>query len=47
VSGGIVAGFAAFKHHLSYLPFSGPLPKPLVQQLIALRLAELGRSRRR
>jgi uncharacterized protein YdhG (YjbR/CyaY superfamily) len=76
----VVAGFAAFKNHLSYLPFSGsvlsqldeelrgytrtksslhfsvdtPLPKPLVEKLIAVRLAEVdrrsrapGRSRRR
>ena len=61
-----VAGFAAFKAHLSYLPFSGsvlsqlteelqgytmtksalhfavdePLPKALVEKLIAVRLAE-------
>lgn len=68
VRGQIVAGFAAFKDHLSYLPFSGsvlgqlageldgytmtrsslhfsvnqPLPKPLVQKLIAVRLAEIG-----
>jgi uncharacterized protein YdhG (YjbR/CyaY superfamily) len=66
VDGKVVAGFAAFKHHLSYLPFSGsvlgrledelrgyqmtksslhfpsdrPLPKALVQKLIAVRLAE-------
>jgi len=64
-----VAGFAAFRHHLSYLPFSGsvlphladelggytmtrsalhfpidvPLPRSLVQKLIAARLAEAGR----
>jgi uncharacterized protein YdhG (YjbR/CyaY superfamily) len=63
VDGEIVAGFAAFKSHLSYLPFSGsvlsqmgaeldgyemtksslhftldrPLPKALVEKLIALR----------
>ena len=69
VQGKVVAGFAAFKHHLSYLPFSGsvlpglagelegytmtrsalhfpvdrPLPRPLVEKLIAARLAELGR----
>jgi uncharacterized protein YdhG (YjbR/CyaY superfamily) len=68
VSGKTVAGFAAFKNHLSYLPFSGsvlprladeltgysgtksalhfpvdaPLPKPLVEKLIAARLEELG-----
>lgn len=62
-----VAGFAAFKEHLSYLPFSGsvlaklggaldgytmtksslhfpvdrPLPKALVEKLIAVRLDEL------
>ena len=64
VDGRIIAGFAAFKNHLSYLPFSGsvlprlarelegystsksalhvpldtPLPKSLVQKLIAARL---------
>jgi uncharacterized protein YdhG (YjbR/CyaY superfamily) len=69
VDGTVVAGFAAFKNHLSYLPFSGsvleqlggelkrytmtksalhfpvdqPLPKPLVEKLIALRLAERGK----
>ena len=67
VDGQIVAGFAAFKDHLSYLPFSGsvfaqlgdelegyrgtksalhfgvdePLPKPLVEKLIAVRRAEI------
>lgn len=66
--GRTVAGFAAFKDHLSYLPFSGsvlgqladelegyamtksslhfpvdrPLPKALVQRLIAVRLDEAG-----
>jgi uncharacterized protein YdhG (YjbR/CyaY superfamily) len=66
VRGKTVAGFAAFKTHLSYLPFSGsvlgqladeldgytmtksslhfhvdrPLPKALVKQLIAVRLAD-------
>jgi uncharacterized protein YdhG (YjbR/CyaY superfamily) len=72
VQGETVAGFAAFKNHLSYLPFSGsvlpqladqldgyamtksslhfrvdrPLPKVLVRQLIAVRLAQIGaRSR--
>jgi uncharacterized protein YdhG (YjbR/CyaY superfamily) len=66
VGGKTVAGFAAFKTHLSYLPFSGsvldrlcdelagykmtksalhfpidqPLPKPLVEKLIAVRMAE-------
>jgi uncharacterized protein YdhG (YjbR/CyaY superfamily) len=68
VDGKTVAGFAAFKNHLSYLPFSGsvlpkladqlagyamtksslhfpadaPLPKALVGELIATRLAEVG-----
>lgn len=68
VQGRVVAGFAAFKDHLSYLPFSGsvleqlteelqdytgtksalhfavdrPLPKALVEQLIAARLREIG-----
>jgi uncharacterized protein YdhG (YjbR/CyaY superfamily) len=72
VDGRIVAGFAAFKDHLSYLPFSGsvldrltdelegytmtksalhfpvdrPLPKTLVEKLIAVRLTAVrGRSR--
>ena len=70
VNGKTVAGFAAFKAHLSYLPFSGsvlsqltdelqgytmtksalhfpvdqPLPKSLVEKLIAVRLE--GRSSR-
>ena len=70
--GETIAGFAAFKHHLSYLPFSGsvlsqlgheldgyamtksslhfpvdrPLPKTLVQKLIAARLAQVGRHAR-
>ncbi|MGZ6693867.1 MAG: iron chaperone, partial [Solirubrobacteraceae bacterium] len=64
VGGKTIAGFAAFKGHLSYLPFSGsvleelaeelrgytmtksalhfpvdrPLPKSLVEKLIAVRL---------
>jgi uncharacterized protein YdhG (YjbR/CyaY superfamily) len=64
--GRVVAGFAAFKNHLSYLPHSGsvlpelhqdlmsyrtssgalrfpvdePLPKPLVQKLVAVRVAQ-------
>ena len=67
LDGHVVAGFAAFKNHLSYLPFSGgvlseldgelvgysrttgalhfpvdqPLPRPLVEQLIAVRRAEI------
>jgi uncharacterized protein YdhG (YjbR/CyaY superfamily) len=67
VRGKTVAGFAAFKNHLSYLPFSGsvlgpladhlggypttksslhfavdrPLPKSLVEQLLAARLAQI------
>jgi len=65
--GKAVAGFAAFKDHLSYFPHSGtvlpelaeevagyggskgtlhfavdaPLPRPLVEKLIAVRLGEL------
>jgi uncharacterized protein YdhG (YjbR/CyaY superfamily) len=72
VRGGIVAGFAAFKNHLSYLPFSGSvlsqladrlegytttksslhfpvdrsLPRQLVKELIAVRLAEIERRGR-
>jgi uncharacterized protein YdhG (YjbR/CyaY superfamily) len=64
--GKVVAGFAAFKNHLSYLPHSGsvfpqlpnelaryrtstgalqfpvdePLPKPLVEKLIRIRVAQ-------
>ena len=67
--GKTVAGLAAFKHHLSYLPHSGsvlpalaketesytqtksalhfpidtPLPKPLVEKLLAARIAEAKR----
>jgi len=67
VHGRVVAGFAAFKNHLSYLPHSGsvlpelgddfagyggtrgslhfpidrPLPKPLVEKLIATRLRQI------
>jgi uncharacterized protein YdhG (YjbR/CyaY superfamily) len=66
VRGKTIAGFAAFKNHLSYLPHSGsvfprlkdelkgystssgalrfsvdePLPAPLVEKLIAMRLQE-------
>jgi len=68
VDGKVVAGFAAFKNHLSYLPHSGsvlpelvkelagyrtskgalqfpidePLPRSLVEQLIKVRLRQLG-----
>jgi uncharacterized protein YdhG (YjbR/CyaY superfamily) len=64
--GKVVAGFATFKNHLSYLPHSGsvfpeladdlapyvtssgalrfavdtPLPKPLVQKLVTVRIAQ-------
>jgi len=66
VRGKVIAGFAAFKNHLSYLPHSGsvfpqladelagyvttsgalhfpvdqPLPKPLVEKLIAVRMSQ-------
>ena len=66
VRGKVIAGFAAFKHHLSYLPHSGsvvpvlehevapyktstgalqfpidsPLPRPLVEHLIRVRMAQ-------
>jgi uncharacterized protein YdhG (YjbR/CyaY superfamily) len=66
VDGKVVAGFAAFKNHLSYLPHSGsvfpampdevaayttstgalrfpvdsPLPKPLVERLVSVRLTQ-------
>jgi len=68
VGGKVVAGFAAFKNHLSYLPHSGsvfpeladqlapyrrstgalrfpvdePLPRPIVEQLIRVRLRQAG-----
>ena len=67
VDGKTIAGFAAFRNHASYLPFSGsvlarlgdelsgytttksslhfsidkPLPRPLVERLIAVRLADV------
>ncbi len=70
VCGKTVAGFAAFKNHVSYLPFSGsvlgrcgddlggyemtksslhfavddPLPRPLVEKLLAARLEEIERG---
>jgi uncharacterized protein YdhG (YjbR/CyaY superfamily) len=66
INGKVIAGFAAFKNHLSYLPHSGsvfpllpdeiasyktstgalqfpvdsPLPKPLVERLIRVRMAQ-------
>jgi uncharacterized protein YdhG (YjbR/CyaY superfamily) len=72
IRGKVVAGFAAFKDHLSYLPFRGsilgqlgdelddytrtksslhfpvdrPLPKMLVERLIAVRLEEIRRAAR-
>jgi uncharacterized protein YdhG (YjbR/CyaY superfamily) len=33
VEGRIVAGFAAFKHHLTYLPFSGSVLPALAREL--------------
>jgi uncharacterized protein YdhG (YjbR/CyaY superfamily) len=68
VDGRVVAGFAAFKNHLSYLPHSGsvfqeladdladytmskgalrfpvdtPLPRPIVEKLIDVKLRQLG-----
>jgi len=69
--GKVIAGFAAFTHHLSYLPHSGsvlsqlpgetagytttpgtlhfpidqPLPRALVEQLIAVRLREVAATK--
>lgn len=66
VQGKVIAGFAAFKNHLSYLPHSGsvfpvlrdelvdykfssgalqfpidsPIPKPLVERLVRVRIAQ-------
>lgn len=71
IEGKIFAGFAAFRNHLAYLPFSGsvlgrladelegfemtksslhfpvdrPLPKELLERLIAVRRAEIARRR--
>jgi uncharacterized protein YdhG (YjbR/CyaY superfamily) len=68
VNGKVVAGFAAFKNHLSYLPHSGsvfpvlerelagyrtssgalrfpidtPLPMELIEQLVLIRMEQLG-----
>jgi uncharacterized protein YdhG (YjbR/CyaY superfamily) len=73
VRGQVVAGFAAFKHHLSYLPHSGsvipmlrdevgryttskgalqfpidePLPRALVEKLVAVRMSQLAPDRPR
>jgi uncharacterized protein YdhG (YjbR/CyaY superfamily) len=72
VEGKVIAGFAAFTSHLSYLPFSAsvlgelaselagytttksalhfpvdePLPRVLVEKLIALRLEDVQRRSR-
>jgi uncharacterized protein YdhG (YjbR/CyaY superfamily) len=71
VGGSTIAGIAAFRDHLSYLPFSGsvlgllgdeldgysmtksshfavdrPLPKALVERLIAVRLTDAGQRPR-
>jgi uncharacterized protein YdhG (YjbR/CyaY superfamily) len=72
VRGKMVAGFAAFKGHLSYLPFSGsvlpvladelqeytmtksalhfpvdrPLPKRIVEKLIAVRIGQIDQANR-
>jgi uncharacterized protein YdhG (YjbR/CyaY superfamily) len=37
IQGKIVAGFAAFKNHLSYLPFSGSVFPELEEELISYR----------
>ena len=34
VEGGVVAGFAAFKNHLSYLPFSGSVLPALESEIV-------------
>jgi len=34
VSGNVIAGFAAFKNHLSYLPFSGSVLNQLPEELV-------------
>ena len=54
VDGKTVAGFAAFKNHLSYLPFSGSVLPRLTEELLgctmtksALRFRSIARCRRR
>ena len=34
VSGSVIAGFAAFKNHLSFLPFSGSVLNQLPEELV-------------
>lgn len=40
VDGGIVAGFAAFRNHLSYLPFSGSVLVQLAEELGGYRMTK-------
>jgi uncharacterized protein YdhG (YjbR/CyaY superfamily) len=40
VDGGIVAGFAAFRNHLSYLPFSGAVLVRLADELGGYRMTK-------
>ena len=40
VDGRIVAGFAAFKDHLSYLPFSGSVLPQLADQLVGYTMTK-------
>ena len=40
VAGKTIAGFAAFKNHLSYLPHSGSVFHELAEELIAVRLRQ-------
>jgi uncharacterized protein YdhG (YjbR/CyaY superfamily) len=40
VSGSTVAGFAAFKNHLSYLPFSGSVLEQLGGELAGYRMTK-------
>ena len=69
LNGKVIAGFAAFKNHLAYLPHSGkvfpeveelagfeftngslhfevdvPLPRQIIERLIAVRMQQLGFS---
>jgi uncharacterized protein YdhG (YjbR/CyaY superfamily) len=40
VNGKTVAGFAAFKNHLSYLPFSGSVLGPLADELVGYTMTK-------
>ena len=45
VSGKVIAGFAAFKNHLSYLPFSGSVLNQLPEELAGYDVSAAGEVR--